>query len=140
MAWNVIFAFLSGTWRGFGGDGIGLHKAFLVVPQRGVEVKIFILTSCLVEHWNRRSIIDINEFLTTSPRAIPLVLASLCRNCPLTFNLLIYFQQVIVSLSIFCCKYFLVVVVRNRFYLQGLSQTLGRSQILCLFTKKGTNR
>ena len=24
--------------------------------------------------------------------------------------------------------------------IQGLSQTLGRSQILCLFTKKGTNR
>ena len=29
--------------------------------------------------------------------------------------LFIYFQQFIVSLSIFCCKYFLVFVLRNRF-------------------------
>ena len=78
MAWNFIFAFLSGTWRGFGGDGIDLHKAFLGVPRRVVGMKIFILTFSLVQHWNRRSIININEFLTTSPRAIPLVLASLC--------------------------------------------------------------
>ena len=53
-------------------------------------MKIFILTFSLVQHWNRSSIININEFLTTSPRTIPLVLASLCRNCLLTFNLFVY--------------------------------------------------
>ena len=90
MAWNFIFAFPSGTWRGFGGDGMGLHEAFLVVPLRDVEMKIFILTFSLVQHWNRRLIININEFLTTSARAIPLVLASLCGNSPLTFNLFVY--------------------------------------------------
>ena len=62
--------------------------------------------------------LKLNGKRATSPRAIPLVLALLCGNCPLTLTyLFIYFQQVIVSLSIFCCEYFLVVVVRNRFYL-----------------------
>ena len=59
MARIFIFAFLSGASRGFGGDGIDLHKAFLGVPRRGVEMKIFILTFSLVQHWNRRSIINI---------------------------------------------------------------------------------
>ena len=94
MARNFIFAFLSGASRGFDGDGIGLHKAFLVVPRRDVKMKIFILIFSLVEHWNRRSIININEFLATSPRAIPLVLASLCGNYPLTFNLVVYLLSV----------------------------------------------
>ena len=56
-------------------------------------MKIFILTFSLVQHWNRRSIININEFLTTNPRAIPLVLASLCGDCPLTFNLFVYLHS-----------------------------------------------
>ena len=90
MARNFICAFLSSTWSGFGGDGIGLHKAFLMVQWRDVKIKIFILTFNLVQHWNRRSIININELLTTSPRAVPLVLASLCGNCPLIFNLFVY--------------------------------------------------
>ena len=88
--WLEIFAFLSLAWRGFGGDGIGLHKAFSLVPRRDVKMKIFILIFSLVQYWNRRSIININKFLTTSPRATPLVLASLCGNCPLTFNLFVY--------------------------------------------------
>ena len=29
LAWNFIFVLFSGTWRGFGGDSIDLHKAFL---------------------------------------------------------------------------------------------------------------
>ena len=94
MARNFIFAFLSGASRGFDGDGIGLHKAFLVVLRRDMKMKIFILIFSLVEHWNRRSIININEFLATSPRAIPLVLASLCGNYPLTFNLVVYLLSV----------------------------------------------
>ena len=54
-------------------------------------MKIFIMTFSLVVHWNRRSIINIKEFLTTSPKVFPLVLALLCGNCPLTFNLFVFF-------------------------------------------------
>ena len=90
MASNFIFAFLSGASGGFGGDGKGLYQAFLVVQRRDVKIKIFILIFSLVEHWNGRSITNINEFFTTSPRAIRLVLATLCENCPLTFNLFVY--------------------------------------------------
>ena len=87
MAWSFILEILSSAWRGFSRDGIGLHKAFLWVPLRGVGMKIFILTFSLIQHSSRRSIININEFLTTSPRAVPLVLATLCENCSLTLNL-----------------------------------------------------
>ena len=87
FCWSFILEFLSSAWRGFSRDGIGLHKTFLGVPLRGVEMKIFILTFSLIQHSSRRSIININEFLTTSPRAVPLVLASLCENCSLTLNL-----------------------------------------------------
>ena len=34
MAWNFIFMFLSGTWRGFGRDGIGLQ----IKPSWGVTL------------------------------------------------------------------------------------------------------
>ena len=61
-------------------------QSLLEVPRRGVEMKVFMLIFSLVQHLNRKSIINI----TTSPREIPLVLASLCGNCPLTFNFCVY--------------------------------------------------
>ena len=60
MAWNFVFAFLSGASGGFGGDGIGLHEAFLVVPRMRVRMKIFIWIFGLVGHWSRRPITNIN--------------------------------------------------------------------------------
>ena len=80
-------------------------------------MKIFILIFSLVQHWNR-SIININEFHQLVLGQFPLFWPRYVRIViwPSTY-LFIYFQQVILSLSIFCCKYFLAVVVRNRFYL-----------------------
>ena len=81
-------------------------------------MKLFILIFSLVQHWNRRSIININEFYQLVLGQFPsfwLRYAGIVL-WPSTY-LFIYFRQVIVSLSIFCCKYFLVAVVRNRFYL-----------------------
>ena len=83
-----------------------------------------LLILCLVQHWNRRPIININEFYQLvlgqfSSFWLPYA-GIVLRPSPYS---VIYFQQVIVSLSIFCCKYSLVAVVRNRFYLLTHSLT-----------------
>ena len=85
----------------------------------GCEKKKFILTFSLVQHWNRNCIIHVNEFYQLVQGKFPSFWLRYPRMVlwPLTY-LFIYYQQFIVSLSIFCYKYFLVLVVRNRFYLR----------------------
>ena len=100
----------------------------------GVEMKTLKLILYLVQHWNRRPIININGFYQLvlgqfSSFWLPYA-GIVLRPSPYS---VIYFQQVIVSLSIFCCKYSLVALVRNRFYL--LTHSLTHSTSAFLFLK-----
>ena len=97
-------------------------------------MKIFKLNFSLVQHWNRKSIINVNEFYPLVRGQFPLFWLRYAETVlwPSTY-LFIYFQQVIVGLSIFCCKYFLVVVVRNRFYLLTYLPNCHHQIIYCIF-------